>query len=162
MRNSSKSLNLKNINKSVSDIRIRIRFTFESSFWISVPGCKLTILPDIQPANRIVIISDLYHGVVSQCCQPYGFPAKLGLFFLWICGFFEGLRVACCWASCKWNFLVFWACFFRRFLFCGLLFLNFVALLLFHFTAKGILGVFLWKFAHFGLVFSDLHLCFFI
>jgi len=53
MRNSSKSLNLKNINKSVADIR----FTFESSFWISVSGCKLIILPDIQPANRIVIIS---------------------------------------------------------------------------------------------------------
>ena len=47
-----------NIDKSVSDIRIRIRFPFESSFWISVSGCKLTILPDIQPANRIVIISD--------------------------------------------------------------------------------------------------------
>jgi len=57
MRNFSKSLNPKLIDKSVSDIRIRIRFPFESSFWISVSGCKLTILPDIQPANRIVIIS---------------------------------------------------------------------------------------------------------
>jgi len=57
MRNFSKSMNLKNIDKSVSDIWIRIRFPFESSFWISVSGCKLTILPDIQPANRIVIIS---------------------------------------------------------------------------------------------------------
>jgi len=46
----SKSLNPRNIDKSVSDIRIR--FTFESSFWISVSGCKLTILPDIQPTNR--------------------------------------------------------------------------------------------------------------
>ena len=55
MRNFSKSLNLKNIDKSVSNIRIR--FPFESSFWISASGCKLTILPDIQPANRIVIIS---------------------------------------------------------------------------------------------------------
>ena len=53
----SKSLNPRNIDKSVSDIRIRIRFPFESSFWISLSGCKLTILPDIQPANRIVIIS---------------------------------------------------------------------------------------------------------
>jgi len=53
----SKSLNHQNIEKSVSDIRIRIRFLFEGSFWISVSGCKLTILPDIQPANRIVIIS---------------------------------------------------------------------------------------------------------
>jgi len=43
----SKSLNPRNIDKSVSDIRIRIRLTFESSFWISVSGCKLTILPDI-------------------------------------------------------------------------------------------------------------------
>ena len=57
MRNFSKSLNHKNIDKSVSDIRIRFRFPFESSFWISVSGCKLTILPDIQPANQIVIIS---------------------------------------------------------------------------------------------------------
>ena len=52
-----KSLNPRNIDKSVLDIRIRIRFPFESSFWISVSGSKLTILPDIQPANWIVIIS---------------------------------------------------------------------------------------------------------
>jgi len=49
----SKSLNPRNIDKTVSDIRIR--FPFESSFWISVSGCKLTILLD---ANRIEIISD--------------------------------------------------------------------------------------------------------
>ena len=49
----SKSLNPRNIDKTVSDIR----FPFENSFWISVSGCKLTILPDIQPENRIVIIS---------------------------------------------------------------------------------------------------------
>jgi len=36
-----------------------------------------------------------------------------------------------------------------------------MALLLFQFTAKVIFGVFLWKFAPFGLVFSDLPLCFF-
>ena len=53
----SKNLNPQNIEKSVSVIRIRIRFPFDSRFWISVSGCKLTILPDIQPANRIVIIS---------------------------------------------------------------------------------------------------------
>jgi len=44
----SKSLNPRNIDKSVSDIRIPIRFPFESSFWISVSGCKLTMLPDIN------------------------------------------------------------------------------------------------------------------
>jgi len=38
----SKSLNPRNIDKSVSDIRIRIRFPFESRFWISLSGCKLT------------------------------------------------------------------------------------------------------------------------
>ena len=43
--------------KSVSDIWIRIRFLFEGSFRIFVSGCKLTILPNIEPANRIVIIS---------------------------------------------------------------------------------------------------------
>jgi len=46
----SKSLNPQNIGKSVSDIRIR--FPFESSIWISVSGCQLSILSDIQPANR--------------------------------------------------------------------------------------------------------------
>jgi len=51
----SESLNPRNIDKSVSDIRIR--FPFESSFWISGFGCKLTFLLDIQPANQIVIIS---------------------------------------------------------------------------------------------------------
>jgi len=51
------ALNLRNIEKTVSDILFRIRFPFQSSLWISVSGCKLTILPDIQPANRLVIIS---------------------------------------------------------------------------------------------------------
>jgi len=53
----SKSLNPRNIDKTVSDIRIRFWFAFESSFWISVSNCKLIMLPDIQPANWIVIIS---------------------------------------------------------------------------------------------------------
>jgi len=43
----SKSLFPRNIDKSVSDNRIRIRFSFENSFWISLSGCKFTILPDI-------------------------------------------------------------------------------------------------------------------
>jgi len=47
--NFPKSLNPRNIDKSFSDIRVR--FMFESSFWISVSGWKLTIQPDIQPAN---------------------------------------------------------------------------------------------------------------
>ena len=58
----SKSLNPRNSDKTVSDMRIRIQFTVESSFWISVSGCKLTILPDIRPLNWIVIIS----GAVRQ------------------------------------------------------------------------------------------------
>jgi len=56
----SKSLNPPNINKSVSDIRIRIRFPFQRRFWIFVSGCKLTILPYIQLANQIVIISAVH------------------------------------------------------------------------------------------------------
>jgi len=44
------------LEKSVSDIRIR----FESNFWTSLYACKLTILPDIQPTNRIVIIFDYF------------------------------------------------------------------------------------------------------
>jgi len=58
----SKSLNPRNIDKSVSDIRILIRFPFESRFWTSVFGGKLTILPDIQPANRI---ADVYRNRIS-------------------------------------------------------------------------------------------------
>jgi len=61
----SKSLNPRNIDKSVSDIRIRIRFPFENSFCLSVSGCKLTILPDIQPAKRIVIISVALHSALQ-------------------------------------------------------------------------------------------------
>jgi len=56
----------RNIDKSVSDIRIRIRFRFEISFWISLSGCKLTMLPDIQPVNRIVIISVSYRVQISN------------------------------------------------------------------------------------------------
>jgi len=59
-----KSLNPRNIDKNVSDIRIRIRFPFESSFWVSFSGWKLTILPDVQPANHIVTI--------SAGCQRWG------------------------------------------------------------------------------------------
>jgi len=36
----SKSLNPRNIDKSVSDIRIRIRFTFESSFGYPYPAAN--------------------------------------------------------------------------------------------------------------------------
>jgi len=67
MRNFSKSLTPKNIDKSVSDIRIRIRLPFESSFWMSVSGCKLNILPDIQLANRIVIISGMQNLRLNPC-----------------------------------------------------------------------------------------------
>jgi len=56
----SKSLDPRNIEKSVSDILIHIRFPFEISFWISVSGCKVNNLPEIQPENRIVIISSVY------------------------------------------------------------------------------------------------------
>ena len=65
----SKNLNSQNIEKSVLDIRIRIRFPFDSRFWISVSGCKLTILPDILPANRIVIISDAHMLRVPRMAQ---------------------------------------------------------------------------------------------
>jgi len=77
----SKSQNPRNIDKSVSDIRLLIRFPFESSFWISVSGCKLAILPDIQPANRIVIISVTYIGgipLLGNSSLDWKFPQRLG------------------------------------------------------------------------------------
>jgi len=60
----SKSLNPRNIDKNVLDIRIR--FPFESCFWISVSGCKLAIRPDIQPASWIVIISAAYRYTIKM------------------------------------------------------------------------------------------------
>jgi len=60
----SKSLDPRKIEKSVSDIR----FPFESSFWISVSGCKLIILPGIHPANRIMIISGTHQAYKSNKC----------------------------------------------------------------------------------------------
>jgi len=75
----SKSLNPQNIDKSISDIRIRIRFPFESSFWISLSGCKPTILPDIQPANRIVIISYMWRNHIATWAQANNSGRNLDL-----------------------------------------------------------------------------------
>jgi len=73
----SKSLNPRIIDKGVSDIR----FLFESSFWISVSGCKLTIPLDIQLTNWLVIISVLY-----QRCPESLFQTPTPLLFqnFWI------------------------------------------------------------------------------
>ena len=84
----SKNLNPRNIEKSVSDIRIRIRFPFDSRFWISVSSCKFTILPDIQPANQIVIISVLYQyvsGSTSNSKTIYSASSDIRfMFWIWI------------------------------------------------------------------------------
>ena len=98
----SKSVNPRLIDESVSDFRIP--FPFASSFWISVSGCKLTILPDIQPENRIVLISARHHSFsrivdfvlafcacltdcADQCCHCCFFSLDLGV-FCFICFFF--------------------------------------------------------------------------
>ena len=80
-----KSLNPRNSDNCVSYIRIRILFPFESSFWISLSGCKLTILPDIQPANRIVIISASGYGCrqVADLAFLIADLAFLHLAFFW-------------------------------------------------------------------------------
>jgi len=70
----SKSLNPRNIDQSVSDIRACIRFPFESSFWASLSGCKLTILPDIQPATRIMIISATH--IIKEYAKLYSFTLR--------------------------------------------------------------------------------------
>ena len=91
----------------------------------------------------------------------FWFPANLGLFFVELRVFLK---------TC--GLLVFGLVLIEIFLFFGFViadfcfkdcfFSNFMALLLFQFPANGILGVFLWKFAHFGLVFSDFPPWFFI
>ena len=103
MLNFSKSLNLRNIGKSVSDIRFRIRFQFESSFWIFVSGCKLTILPDIQPANRIMIISERHPE------QRFPFISSPWKPIIFVCGFaFDLLFLLCAQFSCVEWFFSFW------------------------------------------------------
>ena len=84
------------------------------------------------------------------------FTRETGLVLLWSCVFFEDLLVACFWACFNWNLLVFWVSLLQSSDLQIAFFPDFMALLPFQFTAKGILGVFLWKFAHFGLVFSNL------
>jgi len=80
------------------------------------------------------------------------FSRDFGL-FLWSCGFFEDLQVTCFWVCFNWNLFVFWTCFLQISVLRIAFFSNFVALLLFQFTAKGILGVFLWKLLIFSLIF---------
>ena len=77
-------------------------------------------------------------------------------FFLKACGWllFRHVSIDIC---------LFFGLVFCRFMLCRLFFFSiFVALLLFQCTAKRMLGVFLWKFADFRLVFSDLPPWFFI
>jgi len=45
--------NARNIDKSVSDIRMRIRFTFESSFWISVS--EMIMMPEWTSARVCIV-----------------------------------------------------------------------------------------------------------
>jgi len=54
------------------------------------------------------------------------------------------------------KFACFWACFLQSSVLQIAFSPDFMSLLPFQFAAKGILGVFLRIFAHFGLVFSDL------
>jgi len=58
--------------------------------------------------------------------------------------------------------LVFWACFLQISLLPIAFFSNFMALLLFQFTAEGILERVFMKICSFGLIFSDLPPCIFI
>ena len=53
-------------------------------------------------------------SVIIQTVLPtLRFSREFGLIFLWSCGFFGDLRIACFWACFNWNLLVFWACFLR-------------------------------------------------
>ena len=108
---------------------------------------------------RICDASEVLHNRSGYLCSlcatvllTLRFSRKFGLVFCGVAGFFEDLRVSCYWACFNWNLLVF-----CRFLLLFAFFSNFMALLLFDFTAKSILGVFLWRFAHFGLVFRIFH-----
>jgi len=86
------------------------------------------------------------------------FPAKLGLFYAEL-QFFWRLRFVCSWACFIWKLLVFSACFLQISVFWFVFFSDFMALLVFQFTTKRNLGMFLYEFAPFGLAFADLLPC---
>jgi len=84
------------------------------------------------------------------------FSRKFGLVFLWICGFFKtcGLLV---FGLVLIEFCLFFGLFLQISVLRIAFFSNFMALLLFEFTAKSILGVFLWSLLILGLFFWIFH-----
>jgi len=105
------------------------------------------------PSDHLCLVVTFFISVTNLAFSPR----------IWACFsvelrvFFEDLRVACFWACFNWNLLVFWACFLQSSVLQIAFFPVFMALLPFQFTAKGTLGMFLWKFAHFALVFCICH-----
>jgi len=103
--------------------------------------------------------SPRYRPMTSVANLPV-FPANLGLFFLWSCGLF--------WRLAGWLFLGLFCWKFACFL--DLFFADFCRgdcffLFLWHFfclnvSPKATRAFFLWKYAHFGLDFSDVLPCF--
>jgi len=78
------------------------------------------------------------------------FSREFGLVFCQVAGFLKTCVLL------VFGLVLFEIClFFTNLCFVDCFFSNFMALLQFQFTAKGNLGVFLWKFSHFGLVSSD-------
>jgi len=92
-----------------------------------------------------------------QCCQPCGFPTKLGLFFCGVAGFFENLRVACFWACFNWNLLVFWACFLQIFVLPIAFSSKFIAIFCFNLFLKAFWACFCENFVILGLFFRICH-----
>jgi len=99
------------------------------------------------------------------------FSREFGLIFLWSCGFFQGLRVACFGACFNWNLLVFWACFLQNSVFLIAFSSNFVAIFCFNLLLKAywacfyeilvILGLF-FRICHYAFLFNllaDISLC---
>ena len=95
--------------------------------------------------------------VVVHCQKPSAliefYAASAAVLFVQLRFFFKACGLLVFALVVKWNLFVFWVCFLQISVLRIAFFSNFMALLLFQFTAKGILGVFLWKFPHFGLVF---------
>jgi len=116
----------------------------KTNAWQENQSTRYVTIWMVMSQRVIEWIRNLCLNVLVAVLPTLRFSANLDLFFCGFAGLFEDLRVACfLWVSVL------------RIAFLS----NFMAILLFQFTTKRNLGVFLCKLAHFGLVFSDLPPC---
>ena len=121
-------------------------------------AARCALLKHIFPLEQTSEWRETRKEQQNQCCQPCGFPANLCLFFCGVAFFLKtcGLLV---FGLVLTKFCLFFGLF-LQICFSDCFFFKFCGYFLFQFAPEGILGAFLWKFGHFGLVFWICHRAF--